>query len=290
MTRAGKAGIPGERRARKFDGQFIGRLVAMMESPAYRVLSLSARRCLDRIEIELANHGGHGNGELVVTYEQFVEYGVHRNAIGPALRELEALGFIEITEHGVAGNAAERAPNQFRLTYRNAGRAKPTHEWRRITSTEEAMMAAQDARSNLRENYRVKKQNPSIGSCAVSVSEKGVQTGKNGRSGSKVVPPKPILLSRSPGGTPGTTLSALSGLPTPTGPKPPRARRRKVRWPKLTVTEIIDLGAIEDIRRDAVRALADAKCAKCQPDPFIITIGGKPVVTRDLHKLPRLVA
>jgi hypothetical protein len=29
-----------------------------------------------------------------------------------------------------------------------------------------------------------------------------------------------------------------------------------VRWPKLTVTEIIDLGAIEDIRRDAVRALA----------------------------------
>jgi hypothetical protein len=177
MTRAGKAGIPGERRARKFDGQFIGRLVAMMESPAYRVLSLSARRCLDRIEIELANHGGHGNGELVVTYEQFVEYGVHRNAIGPALRELEALGFIEITEHGVAGNAAERAPNQFRLTYRNAGRAKPTHEWRRITSTEEAMMAAQDARSNLRENYRVKKQNPSIGSCAVSVSEKGVQRG-----------------------------------------------------------------------------------------------------------------
>jgi DNA-binding PadR family transcriptional regulator len=286
MTRAGKAGIPGERRARKFEGQFIGRLVAMMESPAYRVLSLSARRCLDRIEIELANHGGHGNGELVVTHEQFVAYGVHHNAIAPALRELEALGFIEITEHGSAGNAAERTPNKFRLTYRNEGRARPTHEWRRITSTEEAMMAAQDARSNLRENYRVKKQKPSTGLCEVSLPERGVQTGTNARLGQKVVPPKPVVLSRSPGGTPGTPLSALpasSAVASMAGArKSTRPRRRKLRWPKLNVTEIVDLGAIEDIQRDAARAMADAKCAKCQPDPFVITIGSKRVVTRDL--------
>jgi hypothetical protein len=286
MTHAGKAGIPGERRARKFEGQFIGRLVAMMESPAWQVLSLSARRCLDRIEIELANNGGHGNGELVVTHEQFAAYGVHHNSISPALRELEALGFIEITERGVAGNAAERAPNKFRLTNHNAGRARPTHEWRRITSTLEATMIGRDARSNLRENYRVKRQKPSTGSCGVSLPQKGVQTGKNARLGQKVVPPKPVVLSRSPGGTPGTPLpglpassavASMAGARKSAGP-----RRRKLRWSKLNVTEIVDLGAIEDIQRDAVRAMADPKCAKCQPDPFIITIGSKRVVTRDL--------
>src|SRR5262249_26631794 len=32
-------------------------------------------------------------------------YGIDRHAIGPAIRELVALGFVEITEHGRAGNA-----------------------------------------------------------------------------------------------------------------------------------------------------------------------------------------
>ena len=55
----------------------------MLESPAFRVLSLSARRVLDRIEIELAHHGGQDNGRLPVTYEHFHDYGIHRHAIGP---------------------------------------------------------------------------------------------------------------------------------------------------------------------------------------------------------------
>jgi hypothetical protein len=42
MTRAGKAGIPGERRAGKIDYQFVARPIEMMESPAYRVLSFAA--------------------------------------------------------------------------------------------------------------------------------------------------------------------------------------------------------------------------------------------------------
>jgi hypothetical protein len=163
MTRAGQAGIPGERRARKIEGQFVPRLVEMMESPAYRVLSLSARRCLDRIEIEHMRHGGRANGQLPITYEHFVEYGLHRHAIGPALRELQALGFIQITERGVAGNASHRAPNKFRLTYIAEGRARPTHEWRRIKSVEEAELVAKAARLGTNETprkYRVQKQKP----------------------------------------------------------------------------------------------------------------------------------
>jgi hypothetical protein len=39
-------------------GVFSWRLIEMQESPAYRVLSLSARKIMDRLEIELRRHGG----------------------------------------------------------------------------------------------------------------------------------------------------------------------------------------------------------------------------------------
>ena len=75
------------KRRNKIDGQFNARTLKMMESPAYRALSLSARRVMDRICIELMHHGGNDNGKLPVTYEHFVEYGIARHAIAPAIRE-----------------------------------------------------------------------------------------------------------------------------------------------------------------------------------------------------------
>jgi hypothetical protein len=129
----------------RIGGQFAPRLIEMLESPAFRVLSRAARQVLARIEIELAHHGGMDNGKLIVTFEQFVEYGVHRHAIAPAIRELEVLGFIEVTEHGRAGNADFRRPSKFRITYRHVNRAEPTHEWRRITE-DDAKMIAKGAR------------------------------------------------------------------------------------------------------------------------------------------------
>ena len=75
------------RRRNKIGGQFAWRLIEMLESPAFRVLSLSARRVLDRIEIELARHGGSDNGRLPVTFDDFHRYGIHRHAVAPAIRE-----------------------------------------------------------------------------------------------------------------------------------------------------------------------------------------------------------
>jgi hypothetical protein len=40
------------------NGAFAWRLIEMLESPANRALSLSARRVLERLEIELYRHGG----------------------------------------------------------------------------------------------------------------------------------------------------------------------------------------------------------------------------------------
>jgi len=124
--------------------QFAPHTIAMLRSPAWRTLSLSARRVLDRIEIELADHGGTDNGKLPVTYDDFVRYGIERHAIGPAIREVVALGFVEITETGRAGNADWRKPNLFRLTFRNTKYA-PTNEWLKVTE-EKAKQIARTAR------------------------------------------------------------------------------------------------------------------------------------------------
>ena len=137
---------PGRIRRNKISEQFSARTIRMLESPAYRALSLSAHRVLSRIEIELGHHGGADNGKLPVTYNDFVEYGVHRHAVGPAIRECVALGFLEVTEQGKAGNAEFRSPNKFRITFLYSGGAKPTHEWQRIETPEQAEAIAHDAR------------------------------------------------------------------------------------------------------------------------------------------------
>jgi hypothetical protein len=289
-TRAGQAGVPGERRARRIAGPFVPRLVCMLESPAYRVLSLSARRVLDRIEIELAHHAGRDNGRLAVTYEHFVEYGVRRHSINAALHELSALGFIEVTEQGVAGNAEHRAPNRFRLTYRPDGRTLPTNEWRRIKTMEEAQMAQNEAWSeskSKRRKWRVARIFFSDAFAQSPMPPGVTENGENAALANNFPMPPCVTTSRSLGSTPEPALPALSSLPTAGGPKSARTKR-KLPWSTPTLTEITDPAAIEAIRRDAARALADAKCAKCQPDPFVINIGGRPIVTRDLSTMSRL--
>ena len=128
--------------------QFVPHMISMLESPAFRVLSRAAHMVLARIEIEHMLHGGVENGHLPVTYDDFVKYGIHRHAIAPAIRELEALGFIEITQRGRAGNREFHSPSKYRLTYRNAKgeTGDGTHEWRWVESLEQAHQIAKRAR------------------------------------------------------------------------------------------------------------------------------------------------
>ena len=134
-------------RRNKISGQFAYQLIEMLESPAWHVLSLSARRVFDRIQIEHAHHGGKENGRLPVTFRDFKEYGIHWNSIAPAIREAAALGFIRITQEGIASNREFRIPNMFALTHLATDKEpKPTEEWRRIKTVEEAKTIAAAAR------------------------------------------------------------------------------------------------------------------------------------------------
>ena len=145
-------------------GQFAARLNEMLESPAFRVLSLSAHRMLARIEVELGRHGGNDNYSLPITYEDFMDYGIDRGSIAPAERELKALGFIRIV-HGRAGNADNRRANLYGMTFvhaRDSRQNPPTHEWRAFRTIEEAKKVAQEARAAADEAAvaRGKKYNP----------------------------------------------------------------------------------------------------------------------------------
>ena len=139
------------KRRNSINDQWSARRREMLESPAYRVLSQSAHRAISRIELELCYHGGNDNGKLPVTFDDFVDYGIDRASVAPALREGEALGFFRITERGRGGNREYRTPNKFYLTFAfgRESRAKPpTDEWRKIKTVEEAKAIARDARAN----------------------------------------------------------------------------------------------------------------------------------------------
>jgi len=123
----------------------------LLESPALRILSRAAHMALLRIEIELRNHAGQANGKLIVTHEQFIEYGIHRDQVAPALRELEALGLIIITVHGRGGNAEHREPNRFLLNYLCGAvdaHQQVTNAWNRIQTMKQAGAIARAARAD----------------------------------------------------------------------------------------------------------------------------------------------
>lgn len=130
----------------KIVGQFIPRPTRMLDTPAYRALSLSGHRVLARVEIEHGAHGGMDNGALPVTFLDFETYGIDRHSIGPAIRECVALGFLEVTERGRSGNGDFRKPNKFRLTYIPRRGLKASNEWEAIQTEEQAKAIALAAR------------------------------------------------------------------------------------------------------------------------------------------------
>jgi hypothetical protein len=136
------------RRNKTIDTPFVPHRIEMLESPAYRALSRSGHRVLARLEIEHLHHGGSENGRLPVTFDDFRRYGIDRHSVAPAQREVQALGFAEITERGRPSKSDfGRHPNYWRLTYlHGAYSEEPSHEWKRHDTLEDALLVAGAAR------------------------------------------------------------------------------------------------------------------------------------------------
>ncbi|MCB1469256.1 MAG: hypothetical protein KDK08_19430 [Rhizobiaceae bacterium] len=106
-----------------------------LESAAFRSLSVNARKCLDRLIIEHISHNRLENGRLIVTHEQFIEYGVTGEYVGDALDELAYKGLLK-AERGKAGNGTAH-PTIFTLTFDGRRDGLPaTDEWKKCTLAE----------------------------------------------------------------------------------------------------------------------------------------------------------
>jgi hypothetical protein len=167
----GRGISPKTGRRNSIAGSFTAIPTEVLESPAWRVLSLAARRALDRLCLELRYHAGRDSAKLCVTYQDFEDYGIrNRHSVSAAIRELEALGFVRITRRGRSGNAEHRRATRFRLTFiNNTDGELLTNEWKRISSLDQASRIAAEARKAVGKPGRKpvkklssQKQNPSV--------------------------------------------------------------------------------------------------------------------------------
>jgi hypothetical protein len=134
----------------------------MLESPACRALSGGAFHVVHRIVIEQLAHGGVQNGELPVTYSNFVDYGVRRGSVREYLEEAITLGFIARTRLGVrCYGESKGASARYRLTWLPTCDGAPaTNEWKRHKSLDDAKAAVARSLEKIRATRRPPKARP----------------------------------------------------------------------------------------------------------------------------------
>jgi hypothetical protein len=230
----------------------------MLESPAWGALSITARRILDRLELEHLANGGVENGKLVCTYDDFEKYGARRHSIKLAILQLRQLGFIEVTQWGRQAVGDGRVPSKYRLTY--VPTVEPyyqaTHEWRRFRYDEQVWVALEKAENELYEGRRragrrrAKNKKGVTETSLVSVTE----TSLGGQNGARKTSRKPSLElienTRSP-----VTEASLLSISTPYTLTPPSRLYRTSTDPKA-MEQFYGVGRGKYVLSDEFRAAA----------------------------------
>jgi hypothetical protein len=223
MRRRGEA-PRGSKRERKLDAPpadqpWVWSTESMLQRQ--RHLSRAARLCLDRLMVEHMRHGRRENGQLPCTYADFVEWGVRRESIPGALKELSVAGWIRVTVKG--GRFHEgRKPSKYALTWLSVGGSPLTSDYLRAPAT-----AAQDARKSRAARRRRQKQVPgrcSNGAGNASPQPESIEsrTGNGTKRASSAVP-ETVLHQPVSGTASGTTPPVLVPFPGPetdVAPKP----------------------------------------------------------------------
>ena len=85
-------------------------------------------------------HGGTENGQLIVTYDDFVRYGLRRRSIANAVRTAVALGFLDVTTRGGRSFGIARQPSAYGLTWLPRCDWTPaSNRWKSIATKREAI-------------------------------------------------------------------------------------------------------------------------------------------------------
>ena len=87
----------------------------MLESEAWNYLSRAGRRVIDRVILEHKAHAGTENGNLAVTYDDFVKFGIRRSSLHGAIKTAAATGLLVITQKGRPSKGPDRWPTRYAL-------------------------------------------------------------------------------------------------------------------------------------------------------------------------------
>lgn len=104
-----------------------------LSSPAYISLSINALRIYNRIKVEFLRQGRKGNGNLIVTHDNFRDFGASANLIADAIDELVFKGLVRVRR----GKAADGTPHpsRFRITSLGTDEGEPwTNDWKCVTA------------------------------------------------------------------------------------------------------------------------------------------------------------
>jgi hypothetical protein len=96
----------------------------MIQSHAWCALLTvpSAAKVVFRLIAEHLEHALLRNGDLIVTYDQFTQFGIRRKSVNSAITIAERLGFVDVIRGRRAKHGYDRLPNRYRLTF------EPTHD------------------------------------------------------------------------------------------------------------------------------------------------------------------
>jgi hypothetical protein len=132
----------------------------ILESAAWRALPGNAMKVVLRIGLEHLKHGGVENGNLPVTYQDFVRWGVRRNSIHEAQLVAIHLGLVDRTSIGeVPWRGDIRRPSTFGLTWLPQHNGiPPSNRWTRIRTDLDAKQAIGHAKAQL---AQVRRRTPS---------------------------------------------------------------------------------------------------------------------------------
>jgi len=87
----------------------------LLESEAWQSLSRAGLRVVFRLMVENMAHAGTENGNLIVTYADFVKFGVRQQTIKSAIAETVTRGLIIVTEKGRSSTGPDRWPSKYAL-------------------------------------------------------------------------------------------------------------------------------------------------------------------------------
>lgn len=111
----------------------------LLESTAWRSLSIHARRLIDFLLIEHLRHRGRENGRLFAPRRQLETFGIAAHFVSTAIEETERVGLVDC-RRGIG-----RRPNVYGLTWLPRGDEPPTHRWRQHEITAKQVMADRKA-------------------------------------------------------------------------------------------------------------------------------------------------